>query len=499
MANTKNAAAETKPARLPSGIAGLDTVLRGGFMVAGLYIVQGPPGSGKTILGNQISFNHAARGGKALYVTLLAESHARMLLHLQNMAFFNPSLVPKAVYYVSAFRELEEQGLQGLLDLIRREAQAHGATVLVLDGLVPVGETAASYAEFKKFIHELQMIADLSECTMFLLTSAYERPTPPEHTMVDGIIELRDRLLGWRAERDMHITKFRGDWYYRGRHSFKISDQGITVFPRIEALLTGAGVANHVIAPEPIGIPNLDAMLRGGLPSASTTMVLGPTGAGKTTLGLHFLGQCSAAEPGLYFGFAEPPARIHAKCRALSLPLASLAESGTVELVWQPAAEGLIDELGQRLLENVRRRGVKRVFIDGLNGFHQATAEPERMAYVFTALVTEFRALGVTSMYSTESAELLDIVPRPPRIETGLRFGLSTIAENIILLRFVELRSKLHRLLSVAKVRDADFDGDIREYVIGNTGLVLDETPAAAEVLLAEALGQAPRHEPISA
>jgi circadian clock protein KaiC len=491
--------AEGKPIRLPSGIDGLDTVLRGGFMAGALYIVQGPPGSGKTILGNQICFNHGAKGGKALYMTLLAESHARMLLNLQNMAFFDASLLAKAVYYIGVFRELEERGLQGLLDIIRREVQARAATVLVLDGLVSVGETAATYTDFKKFIHDLQTVADLTQCTMFLLTSVYERPTPPEHTMVDGIIELHDRLLGWRAERDINVTKFRGDWYYRGRHAFRISDQGLTVFPRVESLLTSVGVADHVIAPEPTGIKNLDAMLHGGLPSASTTMVLGATGTGKTTLGLNFLSQCSAEKPGLYFGFAEPPQRILAKCRALSLRLESLAESGAVNLIWQPAAEGLIDELAHRLLDDVRKRGVKRVFIDGLNGFHQASAEPERTAYVFTALVTEFRTLGVTSIYSAESAELLDVVPRPPRLEPQFTFGLSTIAENIVLLRFVERGSKLRRLISVAKVRDAGFDPEIREYVISADGFVVDKDVTAAETLLSGAPRYRPPRKPTSA
>lgn len=252
MKNKDNVGAQAR--RLPSDIDGLDTILRGGFMVGGLYILQGPPGTGKTIFGNQISFNYAANGGKALYITL-AESHARMLLHLQNMAFFDASLMPKGVYYVSAFRELEEHGLRGLLDLIRREAQAHGATLMVLDGLAAAGESAGSYTELRKFIHALQTTTDLTQCTMFLMTSVHERPTPPEHTMVDGIIELRDRLLGWRAERDIQVTKFRDDWYHRGRHFFRITDRGLTVFPRIESqLTTGPGGAHHVIAPVPTGV-----------------------------------------------------------------------------------------------------------------------------------------------------------------------------------------------------------------------------------------------------
>ena len=145
--------------RLPSGIAGLDTILKGGFLKNGVYIVQGTPGAGKTTLGNQIVFSHAAKGGRALYVTLLAETHARMLLHLQSMKFFDPSRIPDAITYISGFQALEEDGLKGLVTLLRREIQAHRASVLVLDGLVAAQERAASDTEFKKFIQALQVQA----------------------------------------------------------------------------------------------------------------------------------------------------------------------------------------------------------------------------------------------------------------------------------------------------------------------------------------------------
>lgn len=134
------------------------------------------------------------------------------------------------------------------------------------------------------------------------------------------------------------------------------------------------------------------------------------------------------------------------------------------------------------------------MFIDRLNGFHQASAEPG--GYVFTALVTEFRALGVTSIYSAESAELLDVVPRPPRLEPQFTFGLSTIAENILLLRVLERRSKLHRLISIAKVRDASFDPEIREYSIKDRGIVVDEDASAANALLSDTVPPRPRRKP---
>ena len=227
------------PNRVQSGVEGLDTILAGGFIPGGITIIQGKPGAGKTILGNQMCFNHARSGGTALYVTLLAESHARMLMHLGSLDFFDQSVLPDRVYYFSAFPVLEADGLRGLLTLLRREVRNHEATMLVLDGLIAAERKADSDIEFKKFIHELQIQATVADCSMFLLTSgdtSDEASASAEHTMVDCVINLRSRLYGWRSERDLEVLKRRGAGHLQGRHPFSITDAGITVYPRFEAI-----------------------------------------------------------------------------------------------------------------------------------------------------------------------------------------------------------------------------------------------------------------------
>src|SRR3954468_10426948 len=118
------------PQRVPSGVPGLDAILQGGFLKAGIFIIQGSPGTGKTILANQICYHHAASGGRALYVTLLSETHARMLLHLGTMRFFDASRLSEQVSYISGFGVLESEGLAGLVTLVRREIVAQQATVM---------------------------------------------------------------------------------------------------------------------------------------------------------------------------------------------------------------------------------------------------------------------------------------------------------------------------------------------------------------------------------
>jgi circadian clock protein KaiC len=466
--------------RVPTGISGLDTVLRGGFLKAGIYILRGEPGTGKTILGNQFCFNHAAAGHHAIYVTLLAETHDRMMQHMQTMSFFEPARIPDDLYYVNGFRVLEEDGIKGFIDLLRREIRTHNATLLVLDGLIATEESSESDLEFKKFILELQAHIAIEGCTALLLTNGRRNEYHPEYTMVDGLIELHDVLFGTQAERELEVRKLRGTDALRGRHSFRITDVGIVVYPRIEALLARPSADDEW--PDErcaTGVNQLDAMIGGGIPRGTTTLVLGASGSGKTSLGLHFLSRSSAQEPGLLFGFYETPLRLRVKAAGIGIKLDSLIEQGHLEILWHPPTEDILDALGNRLLEAVRRLRVKRLVIDGLLGFQEIAADrPHRIGRFLTALANELRVLNVTTFYTAETRNLIGGVIEGPTI------GLSTIAENLMLLRYVEIRSQLRRLISIVKMRDSDFDSSLREYRITSTGIELAHTFDSAEAIL---------------
>jgi len=467
--------------RVPSGVPGLDGVLRGGFPKGGIHILQGPPGAGKTILANQICYRHAAAGGLALYVTLLAESHARMLLHLNTMCFFDESRLPDQIAYISGLGVLEAEGLSGLVTLLRREVASRKATVMILDGLVAAEDRAASDAEFKKFIQELQAQAALHGCTAFLLTTAKGQTVQPEHTMVDGIIELRDVRYGSRTERGLVVNKLRGSDFLPGRHPFRITPKGLVVYPRVEVAFSVTTRPDRARSGRlPTGIESLDAMLGGGgLPEATVTGLLGPSGVGKTTFGLHFVCASSAAEPALLFGFYETPPRLLQRAASLGLDLEGAVDRGEVEILWQPQGEEVQDGLAHRLLDAVARRGVRRLFIDGLGGFMEASVEPERISRFFAVLTNELRAGGVTTLYTMETRDVVG-----PGIEVPVQ-GISSIVECLIALRYVEYHSRSRRLLSVVKVRDSGFDPALREFVITEgEGISLTGAFEGAEDLL---------------
>ena len=287
---------KTPSERRPTGIAGLDRILEGGLLASGVYIVQGPPGAGKTILANQICFHHASTGGHAVYVTLLAESHSRMFGHLRRMAFFDETAIPDHVYYIGGYSTLESEGLEALVTLIRGAIQKHKATMLIVDGLISAQESAPTDREFKKFLHETQTLADLTGCTVILLTNA-ERASGffPEHTMVDGVLHLTDELSELRPLRHVRVLKLRGS-APRARTAFR-PDHGPgsrgpaknrKPFPARLSARTPSLPSGPKLG---FGVAELDDMLRGGVRPGSITMLLGSSGSGKTLLGMQFLSE----------------------------------------------------------------------------------------------------------------------------------------------------------------------------------------------------------------
>jgi circadian clock protein KaiC len=466
--------------RVTSGIVGLDTVLNGGFFQGGIYLIQGTPGTGKTTIANQICFHRIQQGERALYFTLLAEFHARLVQYIGGMSFFDASKLPDQMSYVSGFKVMRDEGLSALLTMIRREILARKVSVFIIDGLLAARRVTSSDQVFNEFVHDLQGIAIATGCTVFLLASGEgDSQANPEHTQVDGIIELTDQACGWSTIRALQVTKIRGTNYLRGMHPYKITDDGILVYPRIEALLAASPITDITsIERVSTGNAQLDTMLGGGLPADSPTMLAGPSGVGKTTFGLHFLAGCSEEEPGLLMGFYETPARILAKAQQVCQPLLPRLKDGTVDMLWEPPTSETLDGYADRLLTAIRRRGVRRLFLDGLGAFQSAPAAEDRMKQFLPALTNELRNSGVTTVYSLEAGNIVG--PRTP-----VEFGeVSVLAENLLLLRYVELGARLHRLISVLKVRDSDFDPLLHEFVLTDSGPVINPSAHSAEAIM---------------
>ncbi|MCP1464485.1 MULTISPECIES: ATPase domain-containing protein [unclassified Pseudomonas] len=447
--------------RLQSGIEGLDALLKGGLVSGASYIIQGRPGSGKTILANQLGFHHARNGGRVLVATLLAESHDRLFQFLSTLSFFDASRVGAEIQFVSAFDTLENEGLDEVVKLLRREISRQRATVMVVDGLLNARSKADSPIDTKKFISELQGHAAFAGCTVLFLTSSRLDDGSPEHTMVDGVIEMGEELFGTRSVRRIQLRKTRGSGALTGLHECEINDDGLVVYPRLESLYGRPSAPDSAdLTRIASGIGSLDGILGGGLHSSSVTLVMGPSGIGKTTLGLKFLSESTVDAPGLHFGFYESPQRLRLKGQSLGIDIQEMEDSGALTIAWQPTTEGLLDGLGARLLRLVEEKGIKRLFIDSLSGMTRVSNNPARITDFYSALMNELRARGVTVFATWEMHDLFGSEVTSPASE------LSSIADNLMLMRFFEIQSELRRTLSILKVRDSFYDPSLLEVVI---------------------------------
>jgi circadian clock protein KaiC len=463
--------------RITTGVPGLDEILRGGLMKAGVYLVRGEPGSGKTIFAHQICFHTAKHGGKVAYVTLLAESHGRMLENLQGLSFFRSEAIPADIYYVSAFNALKENGLPGVLSLLAAEIRSRKVDLLVLDGLLTASQAAGSPDEVKQLVSELQVYTGMMGCTVLLLNSvSASEPVTPEQTMVDGIFRLRNQLSGSRHERTLEVVKFRGSAALDGTHDLRIDDDGVEAFPRLEAARIAAMERRVEGRALSTGVLGFDALSKAaGYPRGSVSAVAGAPGTGKTLLGLHFVGQASPEEPALLFGFNECPGALLDIGASFGIDLDGRRKEGLFEIVWQPYGGLRLDELAYRLLDAVERTGCKRLFIDGFAGFVTASAFKERGTAFLGALSNELRRLGTTTLVTVETDDPQGFA-RP--IESQ---GLSAMADNLIRLRIEEEDGRMRRFVSMGKVRGSRIDVSLHELCLSDSGLQVESNKARSD------------------
>lgn len=460
---------------LSTGVQGLDDVVGGGLPANSVYLIQGLAGTGKTTLACQIGFLHAKRGKKVLLLTLIAESHAKMVNHLGNFAFFDESLIGEKVVFLSGYTTLQKEGLRGLLVFIATALAEQQADILVVDGFRSIRDSSPTDLALAEFMHSLNSLVLSMGCTTFLLSPTEGNRPESENTLVDGLIELTQHEKGMRLIRELKVYKIRGADHLLGRHVFELKHSGVVIYPRYEAVVTHANrppaaSREHV----GFGIPTWDALTGGGVLRGSITNILGSPGVGKTLMGVHFIEQgLRDKEQCLIVGFHESPPRLIEKARNIGIDFTKAIEDGRLEIMWQLPLEVLIDNLAARLLENIKVRGVTRLFIDGVEGLRDTVMYPERVHTFLVALINELRVQSVTVLCTEQL---------PYFQEAIAKFDSSAAAlyENTMLLRYVEIGGVHHRQISVLKLRENEYDAANHIITISASGISIDRTVAAA-------------------
>jgi len=465
--------------RIASGVPGLDTVLKGGIPKGALFFVGGPPGSGKTLLSEQIAFHQAAQGASCLIVTALSEPHEKLMRHAQEFSWFDWARVGREIEFLSLYQPVQEEGLSGALDLLVRTVRQRNASLLIFDGFRGMRDFGDDEVSVRRFIFELGGKLSLLGATTFLI-GEYAREEVdrfPEFTIADAILMLQNELAGVRHERWLEVLKIRGTDYLGGRHRFTIGTGGIDVYPRQATLVSDA---SYELGSErlPIGVGGLDSMIGGGLRAHSVTLLLGTPGTGKTILSLQYLAQGARnGERALLVTFHESPEHLRDQVQSLGLVEPELFDSGALQILYEPAIQLNVDRVAARIREEVSRGGVRRLAIDSLTNLEYELQAADLSDYLI-ALMTYLRQQGVTTVLIKEIPELAG------GALTLAGLTVSVTVDNILLLRHVELDGQLERIISVIKIRDSDFDTSVRRYRIGPRGLAIGEQLRGVEGVL---------------
>jgi circadian clock protein KaiC len=460
---------------LETGIPGLDTILSGGLLQGGLYLVEGHAGTGKTILGFQCGLTYARRGDRVVVLTLLSESHGRLIDHLRGFDFFDGAVIARSFLLLSGYGAAKE-GLTPLLHLLAQTLMQEKPRLLVIDGFSGLSAFAQGEQGYADFLLELSALVGAAGCTALLLSTRGGPTQQVQEALVDGIVELSTTPFAVRRIREVEVHKFRGADPIPGRHAFQISTSGIHVYPRFEAVSTRRTPTTRVSHTKlGFGLAPLDEMLGGGLIEGSTTSLLGAPGVGKTSLALKFLEEgLRRGDRALYLGFYEQPGRLLAKSAGIGMRLDSFVDSAELLIDWRAPLEVLLDEVVERLLELMEQHQPKRLVLDGIAGLRDATVNTERNQPFTAALLHELKARHVTTLITEELPLFLEGMSSKPSISAAF-------VENIVYLRYVEERTTVCRVLSLIKVRDGDHDPGIRSFSVSSKGFVVAERPLRNE------------------
>ncbi len=467
--------------RLATGVPGLDEVLGGGLPEYSFNLIAGPPGCGKTTLAHQLMFALATAQRPALYFTVLGEPPLKMLRYQQQFDFFASESINRTIRFVNLSDEAMAGDLDQVLQRIIDEVVEYNPALVFVDSfrsVVFASDTGSGpHKNLQQFVQQLGILMTSWQATTFLLGEYFaETDANPAFTVADGLIWLRQSVQRNSMVRKLEIMKMRGQATLPGLHTYRIGTTGIEVF----APAGKAAAAEARAAPPPagerlkVGVVGLDDMLGGGLPRGYSMLVAGPSGSGKSILAAAFLAEgARCGETGVLAAFEQHPNR------SRNRTLIDLIDNGRMGLVDNGASDLSIDEILLQILSEVRRLKATRVVIDSLSGFELALAPTFRDDFreSLLRLVTILAGQGVTVLMTSELEDRY----------TDLRFspyGAAFLTDAIIVQRYIEVDSRLLRMLAVVKVRASAHSNELRAYTIDTGGIRLGATLPDQEGLL---------------
>jgi circadian clock protein KaiC len=454
--------------RTTTGVAGLDLLLNGGLQPGAVVVIAGAPGTGKTILAQQMCFANATAEHKCVYYTTVSEPHTKLVRHLEQFTFFDPQALGTRVEHIHLgdfLRPASQDGLEPLVSEIVRKTLDEKPAIVVID----------STKMFRDFADERSLRGALYDLTgriaqtgtVVLLVGEYtpeELRSGIEFSLADGIVQLEYEAREPVDRRWLRIAKMRGGSFRSGKHTFQIGSGGIEVFPRIETLVPHR--VNAASGQVPSGIPGLDALMSGGAKQGEATLVTGPSGVGKTIFGLRWLTQgADLGKRCLYVTFQDTADQLVGVAAAFGWDLTSAGASENVSISYVPMGDLDLDVLATAVRSELREHATSRIVIDSLSEMAFAAREEQRFPAYMRSLVGLVRAAGSSLLITSET----DAHGAPASGLDRLLF----LFDNVIELRYIENGSQVGRAAHVGKMRSSKHEMTLNSVSITDRGLVV--------------------------
>jgi circadian clock protein KaiC len=452
--------------RLSSGNARIDDVLGGGLPANAINLLIGPPGSGKTILAEQYLFHNATEARPGLFLSTVSEPFDKVLRYGETLSFFDADAIGSRVFYDDLGAALVTDGIDGLVDRIDMLLKEFLPGLIVIDSFKAISAFASDATEFRRFLHGLAGRLTSVAADSFWI-GEYQRDAAteaPEFAVADAIIAMDTKRTAERETRVLQILKLRGSDFRSGEHAYRVTGSGIVVFPRL-ADTQDASSYSFRTERDSTGIAALDEALGDGYWEGSSTLIAGPTGVGKTLMGLHYAFSAAADGRGAILATFQENATQLGRIAAgfgwsFDDPCVSVLSHSPVDLY--------IDEWVYELLDLIDATNATRVVVDSLGDLLLASPDPIRFRELLHSLVQRCARQGVSLLFTLEVAELFDST----RISD---VGVSHLSDNVVVLQYHRVGAEVKRSLTVLKTRASDHTPSIREYHIGSAGITLGD------------------------